>query len=263
MKALAILKYQWKDLIRGKWIIGYGIIYLLMSDAMIRFGGSGPKAMLSMANIMLLLIPLVGMIYGALYLYQSREFTELLLAQPIDRKTLFRGLFGGLAFPLATAFTVGLGIPMVYTGMMFSSNIDSIILLLVLGNVLTLLFTALGFWFGLKFFEDRIKGLGFALVCWLFLAVIYDGLVLLAIFLLGDYPIEEPMLIMTMLNPIDLARIAVLLKFDISALMGYTGAVFNRFFGSFLGIGVSGACLLLWLGIPLWRSSQLFQKKDF
>ncbi|MBN2732733.1 MAG: hypothetical protein JXR26_09915 [Balneolaceae bacterium] len=263
MKALSILKYQWKDLFRGKWIIGYGLIYLLMADAMIRFGGTGSKALLSIANIMLLLIPLVGMIYGALYLYQSREFTELLLAQPLDRKTLFWGLFGGLAAPLALAFTLGVGLPMTYFGLFVSTSIRSIILILVLGNLLTVLFTGLGFWLGLRFFEDRIKGLGFALVGWLFLAVIYDGLVLLAIFLLGDYPIEEPMLAMAMLNPIDLARITVLLEFDIQALMGYTGAVFNRFFGSMMGISVAAGCLMIWLGVPLWRSMRLFNKKDF
>ncbi|NGP88766.1 ABC transporter permease subunit [Fodinibius halophilus] len=263
MKTLTILKYQWKDLFRGKWIIGYGLIYLLMSDAMIRFAGTGPKAMISIANIMLLLIPLVGVIYGALYLYQSREFTELLLAQPLDRNTLFWGLFGGLALPLAFAFTAGILIPMIYTGMVLSAKFQSLALLVILGNVLTLLFTGLGFWMGLKFFENRIKGLGYALVSWLFLAVIYDGLVLLAVFMLGDYPIEEPMLAMTMLNPIDLARITVLLEFDISALMGYTGAVFNRFFGSVIGIGVATACLGLWLGIPLWSGKRLFNKKDF
>lgn len=263
MKTLTILKYQWKDLFRGKWIVGYGLIYLLIADAMIRFGGAGPKAMLSIANIMLLLIPLVGMIYGALYLYQSREFTELLLAQPLDRKTLFWGLFGGLALPLALAFTIGVGLPLIYTGMIVTAQIQSMLLLLVLGNVLTLLFTALGFWLGLKFFDDRVKGLGFALVSWLFLAVLYDGLILLTVFSLGDYPIEKPMLALTMLNPIDLARITVLLEFDISALMGYTGAVFNRFFGSMLGLGVATACLMLWLGIPLWRGVSLFNKKDF
>jgi Cu-processing system permease protein len=263
MKALTILKYQWKDLLRGKWIVGYGLIYLLIADAMIRFGNAGPKAMLSISNIMLLLIPLVGMIYGALYLYQSREFTELLLAQPIDRPSLFWGLFGGLAAPLAIAFAVGTVIPMIYTGMIVTASTQSILLILLLGIALTLLFTGLGFWFGLKFFEDRVKGLGFALVSWLFLAVLYDGLVLLAVFAFGDYPIEKPMLALALANPIDLARITVLLEFDISALMGYTGAVFNRFFGSMMGISVALSCLMLWLGIPLWRSQRQFEKKDF
>lgn len=263
MKTLTILTYQWKDMMRGKWIFGYALIYFLITDAMIRFGGAGPKALLSISNVMLLLIPLVGMIYGALYLYQSREFTELLLAHPLNRKTLFWGLYGGLAVPLAAAFSLGVLIPILYSGMLFSAQIASVALLLLLGNVLTLLFTGIGFWLGLSFFEDRIKGLGFALVGWLFLAVLYDGLVLLTIFILGDYPIEKPMLFLTMLNPIDLARITVLLEFDISALMGYTGAVFNRFFGSFYGMMTAVLSLMLWLAIPLYGGTRKFRKMDF
>jgi Cu-processing system permease protein len=230
---------------------------------MIRFGGAGPKALLSISNIMLLFIPLIGMIYGALYLYQSREFTELLLAQPLNRNTLFWGLYGGLTIPLALAFTIGVSLPLLYNGMFATAEPSAIILILGLGNILTLLFTGLGFWLGLTFFENRIKGLGISLVSWLFLAVLYDGLVLLTVFYFGDYPMEKPMLALAMLNPIDLARITILLEFDISALMGYTGAVFNRFFGSMMGISVATACLLVWLGIPLWRSRHKFEQKDF
>lgn len=263
MKTLTILKYQWKDLVRGKWIIGYGLIYLLLTDALIRFGGMGPKVLLSVSNVMLLFIPLVSMIYGALFLYQSREFTELLLAQPIRRKTLFWGLYGGLAVPLSLAFILGTGLPILYNGFYAGWDPASLLLIQGLGLLLTLLFTALGFILGLRYFDDKVKGLGFALVGWLFLAVLYDGLVLLFVFVMGDYPIEKSILALSLLNPIDLARIVVLLKFEISALMGYTGAVFSRFFGTMLGIGVAGCMLLLWTGLPLWRGLKLFGNKDF
>lgn len=262
MKTLTILKYQWEDLIRGKWIIGYSLIYLLISDALIRFGGAGPKAMLSIANIMLLLIPLVSLLYGALYLYQSREFTELMLAQPIPRSSVFKGLYGGVSVPLALAFSIGVLVPMFYSGMMVGDAISSILTILILGNVLTFLFSGLGFWIGLTYFDDRIKGLGFALVGWLILAVLFDGLLLLAIFVLGDYPIEKSMLALSLSNPIDLARIIVLLKFDISALMGYTGAVFNRFFGTLAGISVASLSLMFWTIVPLWRASRKFNRMD-
>ncbi len=35
------------------------------------------------------------------------------------------------------------------------------------------------------------------------------------------------------LNPIDLSRILILLQLDVSAMMGYTGAVFKDFFGTY------------------------------
>jgi len=263
MKTATILKYQWKDLLRSKWIIGYALIYLLLSDGLIRFGGAGPKALLSIANVILLFVPLVSMIYGALFLYQSREFIELLLAQPLNRKSLYWGLFGSVSVPLAIAFLFGTGLPMVYNGILGANSTISIVTILSIGLLLTFLFTSLGFVFSLKFFNDKIKGLGFALVSWLILAVLYDGLVLMIVYLFGNYPLEKPVLVLSVLNPIDLARILVLLKFNISALMGYTGAVFNRFFGSQLGIYISLGCLLLWILIPLLWGLKLLRVKDF
>lgn len=263
MKTLTVLKYQWKDLIRGRWIIGYLLIYLLLTDTLIRFGGTGPSTLLSIANIMLLFIPLVSMIYGVLYLYQSREFIELLLAQPLSRRSLFRGLYGGLAIPLTLAFLVGTGLPVVYTGVLIGNDASDIFIILGLGVILTFIFVGIGFFFGLRYFEEKIKGFGFSLVSWLLLAVLYDGLILLGVFLLDDYPLEKPVLAFTLLNPIDLGRILVLMKFDISALMGYTGAVFNRFFGSGLGSAVAMGFLLVWMGLPAWKSNRLFLKKDF
>lgn len=263
MKTLTILKYQWKDLIRAKWLIGYAIVYYLIADALIRFGGAGPKSLLSISNVMMLFVPLISMVYGALHLYQSKEFVELLLAQPIKRTSLFWGLYSGIITPLSAAYLLGIGLPLLINGQFAGEYVGDSLLILALGALLTVLFTALGFAVGLKFFEDRLKGLGFTLVIWLFLAILYDGLVLLFVVMLGDYPIEKPMLALALANPIDLARIIILLKFDISALMGYTGSVFSRFFGSFTGILAALTFLMMWLVVPLWRGVKLFTKKDF
>lgn len=263
MKALTIISYQWKDLFRDKWLIGYALIYLVLTDALIRFGGGGPKALLSLSNIMLLFVPLVSLIYGVLYLYQSREFVELLLAQPLDRKSLFAGLYGGLAIPLSLAFLVGGGLPLLYTGVWVQTGLDTMATVFGLGIVLSLIFVGVGFLFGLKYFDERVKGFGFALVSWLLLAVLYDGLILLFVSTFSDYPLEKAIIGLSIINPIDLARIGVLLKFDISALMGYTGAVFNRFFGSYVGFLVSLSCLMIWITLPAWRGLRLFNKKDF
>jgi len=66
-----------------------------------------------------------------------------------------------------------------------------------------------------------------------------------------------------MLNPIDLGRILILLEFDISALMGYTGAVFSQFLGSAKGMLTASFMLVLWLVLPMWLGLILFKKKDF
>ena len=263
MKALTITTYQWKDLFRDKWLIAYALIYLVLNDALIRFGGGGPKALLSLSNIILLFVPLISMIYGVLYMYQSREFVELLLSQPIERRSLFAGLYSGLAMPLCVAFLVGSGAPFLYTGIWMTISPDMILMVFGIGMALTLIFVGLGFLFALKYFDKKIKGFGLAIMSWLILAVLYDGLILLIVNIFSDYPLEKAMLGMSMINPIDLARIGVLLKFDISALMGYTGAIFNRFFGSTLGLWISLVSLVMWISIPAWRSFKTFINKDF
>lgn len=257
-----IVKNEWKSLLRGKWVIGYGLIFLILTDSLLRFGGGGAETLLSISNVMLLFIPLVGMIYGILYIYQSKEFVELLLTQPINRKVLYWGLFLGISTPLMAAFIIGAVMPLAWHNILLVDG-SSAALVLGLGGVLTLIFVALGFVLGLSFYDDRIKGFGFTIVIWLFLAILYDGLVLLLVFTFGNYPLDRFVIIVSMLNPIDLARILVMLEFDISALMGYTGAVFNRFFGSNLGILVSGGMLALWLAIPSWIGLRVFNKKDF
>jgi Cu-processing system permease protein len=49
---------------------------------------------------------------------------------------------------------------------------------------------------------------------------------------------------------------------DVSALMGYTGAIFKDFFGSQAGSFVAAIVLFLWVIIPVWLSMKKFQKKD-
>ena len=71
------------------------------------------------------------------------------------------------------------------------------------------------------------------------------------------------MIVLSVINPIDLGRILFLIKFNIAALMGYTGAVFQQFFGASLGIIISVVFMLLWILIPLSLSTRLFKRKDF
>lgn len=261
-RLLHILKSELKSLVRGKWVVGYMLIFMILTDVLLRFGGGGPETLLSLSNVMLLFVPLVGMIYGILYIYQSREFVELLLTQPVDRKTLYWGLYLGISTPLMAAFVVGALLPLAWHGVLLQDLLSSL-LVTGLGGILTLIFVSIGFVFGLMFYEDRIKGFGMTIVVWLFLAILYDGLILLFVFMFGSYPLDRFVIAASMINPIDLARILILLEFDISALMGYTGAVFNRFFGTGTGILTSGAMLLIWLTVPMWVGLRIFKKKDF
>lgn len=257
---LKILRYELQNVRRSRWIAGYGLLLLLLTDALLRFGGGGPRAVLSLSNVVLVFVPLVSVVFGTMYLYNAREFIELLLAQPVGRPTLFAGLYGGLVLPLAGAFGLGVTLPFLWHG--GSGAALTLVTLVGTGVLLTAVFTAVAFLAALVF-EDRAKGLGAAILLWLALTVLYDGILLMVVTSFGEYPLERPMLILTLLNPVDLGRVLLLLRFDIAAMMGYTGAVFERFFGSALGSVLSLGALLLWAGLPLGLGLRRFRRKDF
>jgi Cu-processing system permease protein len=262
MNTLKIARYQLRDVMRSRWVLVYGLFFLLMTDALFRFGGSGERVLLSLMNVVLIAIPLVSVVLGTMYLYNSREFTELILSQPVRRRSLFFGLFIGLGLPSSMAFLLGTGLPFWAHGGAADAGWGPLLLLLGTGVGLTLVFTSLAFLVALTT-EDRIKGLGYSLGLWVFFTVVFNGLVLLAIYMFSDYPMERAVLALSFLNPVDLGRILLLLNFDISALMGFTGAVFKGFFGSGAGQAVTVGALLLWLAVPFSLGLRSFHRKNF
>jgi Cu-processing system permease protein len=129
------------------------------------------------------------------------------------------------------------------------------------GCALTLVFTSVAFWASVKA-RDKARGIGFALLLWFYFALIYDGLILLILFSFSDYPLEKLTLVLSALNPVDLGRIFIMLKMDVSALMGYTGALYQDFFGSLTGMLFTMGVMLLWVVIPLYAAHRTFKKKD-
>lgn len=261
MPTLKVLHYVLRDVARGRWLLAYGGFFLVVTGALVRFGGGGARTLLSLANVTLLVAPLVGVVFGTMYLYGAREFNELLLAQPVRRRQLFRGLYLGLALPLVVALAVGIALPFLISGVTGAADLRALGALVLAGAGLTLVHVAIAFLVAVSI-EDRVRGLGVAIAVWLASAVLYDGVVLLVATTLADYPLEGPMIGMMLLNPVDLARVALLLQFDVSALMGYTGAVFQRFFGSAGGLALACAAFLAWILAPIAIGQRLFERRD-
>jgi Cu-processing system permease protein len=213
-------------------------------------------------NIILLLNPLIAAVFGALYYYNSREFTELLLALPLRRSSIFTGKYLGLAMSLALSFVMGCGIPFLVFGIYLTEQVQEFLVLLFTGTMLTLIFSALAFLVSVRF-DNPIKGFGASLFLWLLLTLIYDGVLLLLLMLLEDYPVDRFALAMSLLNPVDLSRILIMIQLDISALMGYTGAVFIKFFGTWRGMAISAFVLILWAALPVLLFLQQVSRKDF
>ena len=244
------------DILKSKIVIAYTLILAILSWSSFALEDNSAKGILTILNVILFTVPLVSILFATIYLYNSSEFIELLLSQPIKRRKIWISLFLGLSFSMILAFFVGAGIPLLI------NSPDSIgVMMLVNGCFITTIFTALAFLSSILT-RDKAKGIGIAIMTWLFFALLFDGLVLFLLFQLSDYPIENAMVAVTAFSPIDLARIQILLHLDVSAMMGYTGAIFKDFFGTNVGLFVSFALLILWTIIPFTISLMKFKNKD-
>ena len=259
---LKILKYSIYDLLRSRWSYVYFIFYLILGFVLLFLNNDVNKAIITLMNIIIVLTPLIGTIFGVMYYYNSKEFTELLLAQPIKRSNIFMGQYLGVSLSLTLSLVLGIGIPFVLYGLFRSASIFDFGLLIVVGAFLNFIFVALAYNIALSN-ENKIKGFGYAILMWLFLAVVYDGIFMILAIKFKEYPLDKFALISMMFNPIDLSRTLILLKLDISALLGYTGAVFKQFFGTSRGLIISLLILCLWVLFPLFRMRRKLLKKDF
>jgi Cu-processing system permease protein len=251
-----ILKYVIVDIVQNKIVLIYTFLLLVVSLSVFNLENNSAKGLLSLLNIILIIVPLICIIFSTIYIYNSSEFIELLVSQPLKRRTIWLSIFSGLATSLSFAFFIGAGIPI----LLYHADATGF-MMIAMGLFLTIVFVSIAM-LAAGLTRDKAKGIGLSILLWLYFSLIFDALVLFLLFQFQDYPLEQIMVLLSFLNPIDLGRVQILLQMDISALMGYTGAVFRDFFGNGTGIILSSLGLMIWTIFPLMISLKKFKRKD-
>lgn len=251
-----VIKYIFYDLLRTRFILLYTLFLLVSTFAMFQIDSDPGKVVLSLLNVVLMVVPLISVVFTTIHFFNSYEFIELMLAQPVNRRVIFFSEYISVATSLCGAYVVGIGVP----SLLFGAD-SSVFTLLFTGVMLTLVFVALAF-LSSVLTRDKAKAIGIALLFWFYFSLIYDGLLLWVVYTFSDYPLEKITLTLIAFNPVDLARIIMLLQLDISALMGYTGAFYKSFFGSHMGLLFSSSILMVWIALPLWLAMRIFSRKD-
>ena len=206
-----IIKFVVIDILRNKIVLVYTLFLLITSLSVFNLEDNTSKGLLSLLNLILFIVPLVSIIFSTIYIYNSSEFIELLVSQPLERKNIWLSLFFGLSGSMVLAFFIGAGIPI----LIYEASSTGI-MMLIIGCIITIIFVAIAFLTTVNT-RDKAKGIG---------------------------------------------TILILLRLDVSALMGYTGAVFKDFFGTNIGLIVAFSTMMLWCIIPIVFSVIKFKKKD-
>ncbi|MCB0793834.1 MAG: ABC transporter permease subunit [Flavobacteriales bacterium] len=253
---IKVFKYTLIDLARNRAMLGYALLLLLVSEGLFQLEGDPMKAFLGLVQVVIALVPLIAMLFTIVYGYDVLEFTQLLAVQPIGRSAILGGQVLALSVSLLLAQGFGLGLPLLVH---FPTRVA--LVLTVTGSALVLVFSALGTLIALSQ-REKARGVGIGLGVWFVFVLVYDALLMWLMFALSDRPIEPWVVPLAALDPIDLARIMVMLEVDLAAMMGYSGALYKEFFGSTGGMAVALGTLMLWIVVPIAFAFRTFRGKD-
>ncbi len=258
MKELfSLFKYAFFNVLRAKWLIFYALFFTTITSALLNFGGEASKVTASILNIILLLVPLVSILYGSIHWYNGEPFSQLLLTQPLRRSTVYLAQWLAISCGLAGSF---LGSIFFSLAIFRLINTQSLFILFI-GTLLTFIFVGIGLLVAVLI-NDRMKGLGLVILSWLYFSLIHDLVVFILIANFSEYPIEVPSILLMLLNPIDLARLAILLSIDLSAMMGYTGRILQELLSRPSGMAFAIFSLGVWTIFPVFFGVRYFSKKD-
>ena len=81
-----IIKIILQDILKNKIVLGYTLILAILSWSSFALEDNSAKGLLTILNVILFTVPLVSILFATIYLYNSAEFIELLLSQPVKRQ---------------------------------------------------------------------------------------------------------------------------------------------------------------------------------
>ena len=88
-----IIKIVLLDILKSKFVIFYTLLLFVLSWSVFNLEDNYSKGLLSLLNLILLTIPLVSIMFATSYLYNSSEFIEFLLGQPLKRSSILCSFF--------------------------------------------------------------------------------------------------------------------------------------------------------------------------
>jgi Cu-processing system permease protein len=271
-RALVVAREEYRRAIESRWLFGFAALFAIFVLGLSFFGlaQSGEvgftgfaRVTLSLLNLVLFVVPLVGLLLGVTSVTGSAESLSLLLAQPVARAEVLVGKFAGVSAAIAAAQLLGLG----GGGLVVALNagpeqlggfavLCAVSLALAVLSVATALAIA-------SLWPDRLRATGAALALWLLLVVAYDLAVLGATTMFRGAGLQAILLPALLFNPVDLARVLVTMAVGRGALFGPTAAVLARTLGTAPGVAVALAAMALQTAVPLWVALRVFKRRDW
>ena len=267
---LTLIQKELRDAFRNRWFLLYAIAFAALSLALAWFSVSGAgsfgvagfgRTTAGLINLILLIVPLMGLTLGAMSLAGEREKGTLiyLLAQPISGAELLLGKFVGLALALTAALVIGFGLTGVFMVIKGGGGDFRVFLtLLILSVLLAVASLSLGFLISAAV-KRAATAVGLALFLWLVL-VYFGDLGLMGTAVVVGLKVEQ-LLTLALINPLQVFKLAAV--FDLRQnleVLGPAGIYAFRTYGGTLWPMLVGL-LLAWVVLPFLLATWVFKKR--
>jgi Cu-processing system permease protein len=266
---ITITQKELQDARRNRWYLIYVIVFAGLSLALAWLGMTGlgdyglagfGRTAASIINIVLLIVPLMGLTLGAISLAGERERSTLLylLAQPVTQLEVLLGKYLGLAIALFSALVLGFGISGILIAVQGgSAEINLYLLMVMLAFMLALVSLSIGFLIS-SLVRKGSTAISIALFIWLLL-LIFGDLGIMGTSMVLKLGVGQ-LFTLTLLNPMQIFKIAAILNIRGSLeVLGPAGIYALRTYGSQLMPGLI-AVLLAWTLLPLTISFYAFRR---
>ncbi len=267
---LTLAQKELRDAYRNRWFTLYTAAFTVLSLALSWLGLSGlgsfglagfGRTGASLVNLVLLIVPLMGLTVGALSLASDRESGSLmyLLSMPVTTFEVLTGKFIGGAIALLNALLIGFGL----SGLLIAwegGTADLSAYLGMIGFAYLLALVCLSLGLLISTIASRVAtAVGAALFLWLSLVFLGDlGLMGTAIVL----KLKAGALLTTaLINPLQIFKIAALWNIRNNLeVLGPAGLYATRTFAENLPL-VLFALLLAWIAVPLLATMLVFRRR--
>ena len=255
-----LAKKEMGDALRNRWFLLYTLAFIGLSLAfsylalagagIVGFAGFGRTAA-SLVNLVLLIVPLMGLTIGAQSLAAEQERNTLgyLLAQPISRADVFVGKYLGLMLSLLASLALGFGISGIVLALNGAGAADpgAYVRLVVLAFLLSLTMLSVGFLVS-AFTRRASVAVGIGLFLWLAF-VFFGDLGMMGTAIVLKVPIDN-LFWASLINPLQVFKMAAILTIQTTLdILGPAGIYAVQKYGDVLMAVFLGA-LALWIVVP-------------
>jgi Cu-processing system permease protein len=266
-------RYELLLAVRSRWLQIFAAVFAGLALAVagagyILSGGHGvqdfSRTAVSLVQLVLLLVPLASLVFGALALTPDRGAAELIYSQPASRGALLTGRMLGVWLALSAAELIGFGL----AGLVVQSQAGFDGLwrygaLVATSVIVTGVFLAIAALLASTNAGRRTRVLASALVVWFVAVVLFDVAVIGAASMLRSGSASRLIIGATLINPVDAARTGALLAIEGTAAFGAASLALVRVTGGFgMAAALIAASLIVWVVAPLSLAARALSKTD-